>query len=386
MQDLKGTRICLVTSAHPADDDRIFYKEARTLVRAGADVTLLCAKDKEPPVRTFGVTFARHSGGGGQWKRIVSINAIEDALEAGHFDVIHCHEPDSLLASLRVKRRSGARLIFDSHEMSSAVIAGRFPRPLWLSAMAAYKFFERRWITECDAAIGASWAISEYLEAIVGQYRTATILNVPVVDVFGDALPRQWGYTTVLCHDGHLTFNRGLKTMAEAVRIVSRDHKIVFKIVGDVFGKESAWLDRFVRQHALEEIIVKTGWLPYAEVGRALASCHIGLIALQETPNNRVTSSNKVFNYMLYGIPFVGPHFRLSTRKLVEEESCGILADSHDPESYAEAISTLICDRPETLNMSQRAMNASKTKYQWEHMVPTLLELYDRVLSSRARG
>lgn len=378
-------KICMATSSHPADDDRIFFKEARFLARAGADVTVLCAKDKKPPTGTEGVRFANYDGGSGLRQRAFSVGVLDHALAAGHFDVIHCHEPDSLLAALRVKRRSGVKVIFDSHEMWSAVAAERFPRPFWKPLMAVFEMIERRWIAQCDAAIGASWAISEYLAEIIGQERVATILNVPVVQVFGEGQGKEWGETTILCHDGHLNFNRGLKTMAEAIRIVSSRHRVVFKIVGDVFGEERDWLDRFVRMHGLEEVIVRTGWLPYGDVGKALSPCHIGLIALQETPNNIVTSSNKVFNYMLYGIPFIGPQFRLSKRKLVEEDHCGVLADSHRPESYAEAIYSMIRDRAGTLKMSQRALNASKTKYRWEYMEPILLDLYEHVLSSEAR-
>lgn len=369
----------MATSAHPADDDRIFFKEARSLAHAGAHVTILCAKGREFPADALGVRFANYSGGGRLRQRTLSIGALESALAEGSFDVIHCHEPDSLLASLRVKRKSGVRVIFDSHEMCSSVVAGRFPRPFWEPVMAAYRLLEHRWIAQCDGAIGASWAISDYLSGIIGQERVATILNVPVVEVFGESQDREWGDMTLLCHDGHLNFNRGLKTMAEAVRIVSSSHHVVFRIVGDVFGESQAWLDRFVAMHRLEDVIVRTGWLPYGEVGKALAPCHIGLIALQRTPNNIVTSSNKVFNYMLYGIPFIGPHFRLSKRRLVEEEQCGVLADSRNPESYAGAISGMIKDRTGTLRMSHHALNASKTKYRWEHMEPILFGLYETV-------
>lgn len=386
MSGIEPIRICMAVSSHPPGDDRIFFKEARSLARAGADVTVLSSKGTKPPEVADGVKFANYDGGGGLRQRAFSIGALEHALAAGGFDVIHCHEPDGLLAALRVKRQSGVKVIFDSHEMWAATLAGRFPRPLWGSVMGAYQWLERGWIAKCDGAIGASWAISDYLAGILGPERVANVLNVPVVDVFGEGPAKEWGAQTILCHDGHLTFDRGLKTMAEAVRMVAPAHRVVLKIIGDVFGDERIWLDRFVGRHGLENTIVRTGWLPYAEVGQALAPCHIGLIALQKTPNNVVTSSNKVFNYMLYGIPFIGPDFRLAKIKLAEEEHCGVLADSRDPKSYAAAIVRMIQDRAGTLQMAERALNASKTKYRWQHMEPVLLGLYRRVMAGTARS
>lgn len=381
MREIRDVRICMAASSHPPNDDRIFFKEARSLAHAGADVTVLYAQGKKAPDATDGVKFLSYNGGGGLRERACSIGALERSLAAGRYDVIHCHEPDSLLAALRVKRSSGVKVIFDSHEMWSATLAGRFPQPLWPAVMAFYQLLERRWIAQCDAAVGASWAISDYLAETLGVNRVSTILNVPVVDVFGEGRDKAWGDLTILCHDGHLTFNRGLKTMAEAVRMVSAKHRVVLKIVGDVFNDERVWLDRFVESYHLHDVIVRTGWLPYAEVGKALASCHIGLIALQKTPNNIVTSSNKVFNYMLYGIPFIGPDFRLSKQKLVAEEQCGVLADSHSSEAYAAAIMQMIVDRAETAKMSQRALMASKLKYRWEHMEPVLMRLYQQVMN-----
>lgn len=377
---LSGLRIGMATTGHPPDDDRIFFKEARSLARAGADVTILYAVGKDPPAETDGVRFRRYATARGWGRRLDAVGRLVSALANERYDVIHCHEPEAMAAALWHKRRTGVKVIFDSHELWAGSLAQRFPERLWSPTMALYSAVERRLIARCDAAIGASWAISDYLAQQLGAERVATILNVPVVEVFGEHPGRTWGARTILCHDGHLTFNRGLKTMARAVQIVARTHDVQLRIVGEVFGKERLWLDEFRRAHGLEQVIVQTGWLPYREVGQALASCHIGLIALQKTPNNIVTSSNKVFNYMLYGIPFVGPSFRLAKRKLVAEERCGVLADSHDPASYAAAIEGLIANRSATEQMSARALQASKTKYRWEHMEGRLSDLYDRIL------
>jgi len=41
-----GRKVCILTTVHPAFDTRIFHKQAKTLVRAGYDVTLIAQHDK----------------------------------------------------------------------------------------------------------------------------------------------------------------------------------------------------------------------------------------------------------------------------------------------------------------------------------------------------
>ena len=382
---LDGLRVALATSSHPPLDDRIFFKEARSLAKAGADVTLIYSDTHDTVENTEGVRFATYNGGGSLHRRLRTVRRLEEALEAGRYDVIHCHEPDVLLAALHVKRRSGVKVIYDSHEVWGAVAAGWFPQPLWGAVEMSFKLLERRPIRKCDGAIGASWDITDYLASALGADRVITILNVPVVNVFGEAeLPKPPPEPMLVCHDGTLTFNRGLKTMAEAVRLVAAEKPIRFRIVGDVFGEERAWLDGFVAMHGLQSIIERTGWLPYQEVGRALAPCHVGLSALQLTPNNIVTSSNKVFNYLLYGMPFIGPDFRHAKQRMAREDGCGLLADSKDPKSYANAIRRLIEDPDLYAELAHRAEQASREKYRWGHMEPVLIGLYRRVLGDRA--
>jgi len=379
MNSLAGLRVVHATSGHPADDDRIFYKEAKSLARAGADVTLLCSDITKPPATLDGVRYKTYPGGGSLRRRAITKRRLESALIHGKFDVVHCHEPDSLLCALRVKRKKRLRVIFDSHEMWGYTLAQRFPPAMWPVVSRGFQWLECRWLRKCDRAIGASWPISDYLAKTLGSDNVVTILNTPVVDVFCPPVAKSWDDPITFCHDGHLPFARGLKTMAKAVRKVCENYSIRFKIVGDVFGQERDWLESFIDRYGLQEIITRTGWLPYGKVGEALAPCHVGLIALAELPNNVVSSPNHLFNYMLYGMPFISPSFCEPQKKLIAEEQCGLLANSSDPTSYAAAMRWLLENKSETRAMSERAISASRNKYRWEHMEPLLVKLYENL-------
>ena len=373
----------MATSAHPADDDRIFFKEARSLVKAGAEVTVLCASDKKFPEKTEGVRFEHHQGRGGLKNRAIALSSLQQAIKRRPYDVVHCHEPDSLLAALSVKQSTGVKVIFDSHEMWGGIFAGRLHKSTWKMAQAGYQLFERELIGRCDGAIGASLAISDFLAKSLPRQRVATLYNVPVVEVFGEQPTPALSAKIRLCHDGHLTFNRGLKTMAEAVRQVAQDLPIEFRIVGDVFGEEREWLDTFVRENKLEQVIHRTGWLPYDNVGEALSDCHVGLVALEPTPNNMIAAPNKIFNYLLYGMPVLAPSYPSSHFSVLANEGAALLNEPGSAEALAQSIRSLVT-RPELLgDMANTALSLSKQKYRWHHMEPVLFYLYDSVLEHK---
>ena len=379
MPSLTGMRVCHVTSNHPAEDDRIFFKEARSLARAGADVTLLCSDVTRAPVDTFGIKYATYPGGGSIRRRLITIGELEKALMSSEFDVIHCHEPDALVAALRVKAARSVKVIFDSHEMWGATLAQRFPSWMWGGVEGAFRAVERRWLAKCDWGLGATWRISDYLAESLGRDKVATILNVPDTKLFALPVRKTWDGEITFCHDGHLNFDRGLVTMVEAFRLVSTRHNVRFKIVGDVYAREREWLDQVIEKYGLQGKIVRTGWLPYKEVGAALAPCHIGLIALTRRPNNEYSLPNKLFNYLLYGMPFIGPEFCFDQRALVERNMCGRLVDPSNVGAFAEAMSWFVENRKTAQEMGDMAGSASANEYTWEHMEARLLDVYARM-------
>ena len=351
------------------------------MAKAGYDVYVIAPRKERLPRETNGVQFVLVPENRNYLGRLRNLFRIYKAARNLHPQVCHCHEPDSLLVGAVLKWRHGIKLVFDSHELWSGVVEQRLPRWVARAAARLYGRFEAALLRRCDAAIGAASAITGKLSASVGPDRAATLLNVPAVEVFEEPKTKPPEGVFVLCHDGALTFDRGLKVMAEAVRQLSGAHKVVFRIVGDVFNAEREWLEAYVKEFHLENVIQRTGWLPYEKVGAALAECHLGLVAFTRKPNHVIAAPNKIFNYLLCGLPFIGPDFMVEMQRMAADDGCCLLADCASPQSLAQAVESLLLDRPRFDRMAQSAKEASLRKYRWQYMETRLLALYRQVLA-----
>lgn len=387
-------KICHITTAHHPDDDRVFFKELRSLARHFDDVNFVSAYPEKVPADRAGVNFIpyRRVNEGAPSASIVAegikiklgnMRALcAKALEV-KADIYHCHEFESLMAAVRIKRKLGCKVIYDAHEMYSESFAVRFPPRVRPALIWAIQLYEKRMIRQCDFAIAATWKIQDYLAGVLGSDRVETLLNVPLPDLWGDVRPAPWdGGEVILCHDGHLNFDRGLKVMVQAAEMLSKRHRVKLRIIGDVFQAERTWLDRYVQERGLQGVIERTGWMDYHKVGQAIAACHVGLIGMQPTPNNIEAMPNKIFNYMYCGIPAVVPDFQVPICRIIREDQCGVIADTRSAQSLAAAIEPLLNDPGRARAMGQNAYNASRAKYIWPRMEERLTAVYRRLCPS----
>jgi glycosyltransferase involved in cell wall biosynthesis len=80
---------------------------------------------------------------------------------------------------------------------------------------------------------------------------------------------------------------------------------------------------------------------------------------------------------MQFGIPIVAPMFG-EVGQIVQEEECGILVDTTDPQQIANAIIYLLEHPEEARAMGKRGRKAIEEKYNWEIEKKKLLKVYQR--------
>jgi len=122
-------------------------------------------------------------------------------------------------------------------------------------------------------------------------------------------------------------------------------------------------------------------WVPYEEKERLSSQAAMGVITFLPYSNNTSCLPNKLFDYMLVGLPVIASDFPLY-REVVEPAQCGLIVDPSKPEEIARAMEHLIEHPEEARRMGENGRRAVLEKYNWEKESERLLRIYEAVLTT----
>ncbi|MFC1770988.1 glycosyltransferase family 4 protein [Candidatus Margulisiibacteriota bacterium] len=397
-------RICMISTRHSLDDARVIHKESKSLKAAGHEVILLFSCNSNYEYSSFDgtvITKGKAPNGAteihgmkvyGLPKRNGILGKIKSYFELSSFaatlkaDVYHAHEPDlSLAIAIRTKKllkkqKHQALVLHDMHEYPPGSPFDRAIGMLKYITLYIYKFFDKHFIKNVDHIITANSIVRGYSLALSYQKTVDIIYNGPSLKLFPQSKPPIWDKESklILCHEGSLGFNRGLKVLVSVVHKFK--NRVRLKIIGDVFGAEREWLEKEIKKLNLEEAIERTGWLPYQKVGDALRDCHIGLILFRDCMQNRLAGPpNKLFNYMNAGLPVISVDFP-EMRRIIQEEKCGLLIKDQSEKAIIDTLNQILTMPPtDIMTMGLKGQIAIKNRYSWEQMETILLSAYEKL-------
>ena len=110
-----NAKVCVLTTVHPPFDTRIFYKQARTLARAGYKVVLIAQHNRDEMVD--GVKIVALPKPRNRFARIFGLTwrAFHLALRE-RAEIYHFHDPELLPIGVLLKIFTRAKVIYDVHE------------------------------------------------------------------------------------------------------------------------------------------------------------------------------------------------------------------------------------------------------------------------------
>jgi glycosyltransferase involved in cell wall biosynthesis len=169
----------------------------------------------------------------------------------------------------------------------------------------------------------------------------------------------------VLVYVGLLKEFRGLDLVLNAVAHLDANGgtDVHFAVAGD--GPHRTELEARCEHLGIEDHVSFVGWIDPGQVPAFLEAGDAGVIPHAVTPLTTYTVPNKLFDYMLAGLPVLATDMA-PVRRIVTEEDCGTILprDPSDAE-VAGGIRRLRRSDPEKLGSNGR--DAVYRRYNWDH-------------------
>lgn len=288
--------------------------------------------------------------------------------------VVHSHDVNTLPTAWLASRISRARLVYDAHEISTS-------REGYDSFRRLVGMVEKRLMPAADGTITTTDARAKYFARAYHVTRPTVLQNRPrltrcaptnrIREELG--LAEQW---PIVIYQGGLQQGRGLEKL---IRVAAKVPDAYFVLIGG--GRLAHSLSQLIEELDLQDRVHIIPTVPLAELPSYTASADIGVQPIENTClNHYTTDSNKLFEYLIAGLPVVATDFP-EIRRIVRRHDVGVLVSSDDPTGLAHALNVLVSDANLREAYAQNARSTAVT-LNWEEQESRLVDLYQQVLSS----
>ena len=365
----------LMVLANPFTHDPRVYNEAKSLIKAGNNVTVIgWDKGKQnPPHETVdGINVFRSYNT--KFMKILPYDIFrlhfwwkkgyKDALKIFRekpFDAVHCHDLDTLPIGIKLKKKLGVPLIYDAHEIWGYMVARDLPK-IWANY---YLWKEKHIIKHVDRIITVNKPLKGYFENISSNPITIVMNCKPLQEA--EYIPPNNDNFTLL-YLGSLARPRFLLELADVVEELP-DIKCIIggrgksEYVNDLKQKCSTISNvDFIGHIPMDEVIPMT---KKADVVVCMTS--------PRDPNNSRATANKQFEAMVCGRPIICTKYTYPGEFTVKH-NCGVIAE-YTEEGLKKAIFQLKNDPGLCEKLGRTALDLAINKYNWTKQEEKLLNI-----------
>jgi len=361
-------------------DPRV-YNEARALIKAGCNVTLLCwdrGEGKPAQENIDGINVKRvfvkstHARGASQIRFLRKFwdKAQEEAKNI-KFDIIHAHDFDTLPLGYKLAKKYKKKIIFDSHEIYSSIIKVNA-----LVKSGVY-FLEDYYAKRVDCIfitcpqMKQRYKKAKYIE-VIGNYRDPKDFEF-THDIISREKEKLGIKNQIVIS---YVANLGRERIIEPLLNVVKDDKSFFLLIGGE-GIQAKSVEEYSNKYQNIKYLgfVKADKVPlYTALGDIIYYGYDSRI-----PMSRYASPNKLFEAIAAGKALLCANIG-ELGQIVREEDCGIALDVMDENTIKAALEEF--KKPERLDyFKKRAIEASK-KYNWQDAEKRILDTYRKLLEN----
>jgi len=292
-------------------------------------------------------------------------------------DAYHAHELWPLQACVRAAKKSGARIVYDSHELEAHRNAHYTPlqRRLWTS-------HERRTIRKVDEVVTVSEGCAGELQRLYGLQAVTVVHNMPLFrqDPVSCGLRERFELgqdMRIAVYVGSVTFNRGLEQLLAAVEQLPQFALIT---VGRWREDIRQQLLEKTQSNGMAERFFMHPAVPPTQVPRLISEADVSVLPIQNAClSYYYCMPNKLFESTVAGVPIVASDFP-DMRKFIQENNIGVVCDPTNPDAIAQAILEVSDSRHRYYNPIK--LQRLRQQCCFEEGGKKLVALYERLLGS----
>ena len=371
-------KVCHVSSAHHVLDDRIFFKECRSLAKAGWDVSIIGIGENAGI--EDGVTIIPLQKTKGRFQRFVllQIRILYLAFKT-KASVFHFHDPDLIIFGL-IMKLFGKKVIYDMHELVYYQILDKhWLKTSFIKNLVAniYKRFEGLGVIFFDKIIIAEDGYWEYAnknyQSRIKKFES--IRNFSVYEIVEHAQPRineKDDSKFTLVYAGGLSKIRGINEIIIAIQQIPN---IAFWLLGPW---ENDKYENECKQSDVNNKVKYIGQVKMSEVYQYLKVADVGIANLYHKPNYLNSLPIKAFEYMACAKPIIMSDFPLWIQTFSD---CALFVNPQDVNDIKQKV-ILMMENAELRNeFSTNGQRLVKEKFTWEAESFRLVNVYKEVLN-----
>jgi glycosyltransferase involved in cell wall biosynthesis len=296
------------------------------------------------------------------------------------FDVVHAHNPpDTFVVIALVYKLFGKRFVFDHHDLSPEMyeaLAADKSKPVLRRMLL---FFERASCRLADhlLAPNESYKRLDIARNGVAPERITVVRNGPDLGLVERARPDpslRPPATAVVGYAGIIGYQDGVDYLLRALRHLVRDRRredVLCYVVGD--GNAGPQMRELAQELELVEHVRFTGWLPYEDLLRYMATADVCVSPEPSNPYTDRSTMVKIMEFMALGKPVAAfdlPEHRASA------DGAAAYARPNDAADLARVLDELLSDPERRTAMATAGRRRVRNTLAWSHSEPNLLQAY----------
>lgn len=282
-------------------------------------------------------------------------------------DIVNCHSLPTLPIGVLVKLLSGARLVYDAHELETETAGTRESR------RRVARVLERWCMPFVDLTIVVSPGIEAWYRDRYGIKAIATVLNTPH---FRESAATSVNFSQILgidtdkkilLYQGGLSPGRGLEVLTEAASALF-EAGYVLVLMG--YGP----LEEALRQQAKSKHFYVCPAVDPEILLNYTAAADIGLCLIEDVClSYHLSLPNKLFEYVMARIPIVASDLP-EIRKVVHGNQIGACIPSWDIQSIVDTVCAV--KKIPMVELQERLEKLAKA-YSWKNQEDVMCKAYE---------